>query len=322
MRLPTGSTVTFLFTDIEGSTRLERAVGSAAWATIVARHDGLLRAAIEKHGGVVVKTEGDAFFAAFERPGVAASAAVAAQRAVTAEAWPQDVALRVRMGLHLGEGRLRQGGPPGAPEDYVGIDVNYAARITAVGNGGQIVLSEAFVAAIGPGLADSAELGDVELADEGLRAVKDFEEPARLYRLEVAGAADDARPLRTIEAPSNLPGEVTDLVGREAEIDLLRGVLATNRIVTLTGPGGSGKTRLALGVARETGREDRGQPSTGVHSLPDRTWARSLLTQGRAPLPTPLSRLQPAASAPAFWPRWERRRDRCSCSTAGRHGTR
>ena len=250
MRLPTGSTVTFLFTDIEGSTRLERAVGSATWATVVARHDRLLRAAVEKHGGIVVKTEGDAFFAAFDQPGAAAWAAVAAQRALAAEAWPPDVAIRVRMGLHIGEGRLRQGGPPGAPEDYVGIDVNYAARIAAVGNGGQIVLSDAFVAARGPGFAEGAELGDVGLADEGLRAVKDFEEPIRLYRLVVPGVADDTRPLRTLEAPSNLPGDVTDLVGREAEIDVLRDALATNRIVTLTGPGGSGKTRLALGVAR------------------------------------------------------------------------
>ena len=142
MDLPTGPAVTFLFTDIEGSTRLERAVGSVAWATVAARHDALLRSAIEGHGGVVVKTEGDAFFAAFDAPGAAASAAVAAQRAIAAEAWPEGAALRIRMGLHIGEGRLRPGVAPGEPEDYVGIDVNYTARIAAVGNGGQIVLSD------------------------------------------------------------------------------------------------------------------------------------------------------------------------------------
>ncbi len=250
MQLPTGPTVTFLFTDIEGSTRLERAVGSAAWAAIVARHDGLLRNAIEGQGGVVVKTEGDAFFAAFDGPATAASAAVAAQRAVAGEAWPEGAALRIRMGLHVGEGRLRQGRAAEEPEDYVGIDVNYTARIAAVGNGGQIVLSDPLAAVLRPSLADIPGLADVVLADEGLRAVKDFEEPARLHRLIVPGAADDTRPLRTIEAPSNLPGEVTNLVGREAEIDLLREALAGHRIVTLTGPGGSGKTRLALGVAR------------------------------------------------------------------------
>jgi predicted ATPase/class 3 adenylate cyclase len=250
MALPTGPTVTFLFTDIEGSTRLERALGSAAWATTVARHDRLLRDAIEDAGGVVVKTEGDAFFAAFGTPAAAASAAVAAQRAIAAEPWPDGGALRVRMGLHIGEGRLREGRALDEPEDYVGIDVNYTARIAAVSNGGQIVISDPLVVALRPVLGDFAGLRDVDLADEGLRAVKDFEEPARLHRLVVSGAADDPRPLRTIESPTNLPGEVTTLVGRDAEIDLVREALSASRIVTLTGPGGSGKTRLALGVAR------------------------------------------------------------------------
>jgi predicted ATPase/class 3 adenylate cyclase len=250
MGLPTGPTVTFLFTDIEGSTRLERAAGSAAWAGIVARHDDLLRRAIEGHGGSVVKTEGDAFFAAFDRPAAAASAAVAAQRAIAAEAWGPGIAIRVRMGLHLGEGRLREGRAAGEAEDYVGIDVNYAARIAAVGNGGQIVASDPLVTALRPSLADIDGLRDVELADEGLRAVKDFDEPARLHRLVIPGVADDARALRTIEAPSNLPGEVTALVGRAAELEGLREALDGSRIVTLTGPGGSGKTRLALGLAR------------------------------------------------------------------------
>jgi len=250
MGLPTGPAVTFLFTDIEGSTRLERAVGAAGWAVTVARHDLLLRSVIEGHGGFVVKTEGDAFFAVFDSPGRAVTAAVAAQRAIAAEAWPDGTVLRVRMGLHTGEGRLRQGGAPGEPEDYVGIDVNYTARIAAVGNGGQIVLSDPLVAMVQPGLADIEGLGDVVVVDQGKRAVKDFDEPARLHRLVVPGAADDARPLRTIEAPSNLPGEVTALLGREGEIDLLQQALGVSRIVTLTGPGGSGKTRLALGVAR------------------------------------------------------------------------
>ena len=251
MDLPVGPSVTFLFTDIEGSTRLERQVGSAAWAGIVARHDELLRTAIESAGGVVVKTEGDAFFAAFAAPLDGATAAVLAQRSVAAEPWPEAIALKVRMGLHLGEGRLRDGRQDGAAQDYVGIDVNYTARIAAVGNGGQVVLSDVLARAIGPAIAGSSVLGDLEMADEGLRAVKDFEEPARLHRLVVPGAADDTRRLRTIDAPTNLPGDVTALVGREAEIAVLAVTLATNRIVTLTGPGGSGKTRLALGVARE-----------------------------------------------------------------------
>ena len=253
MSLPTGPAVTFLFTDIEGSTRLEQQVGSNDWASIVARHDALLREAIQSNGGVVVKTEGDAFFAAFDRPDAAARAAVAAQRAVAAETWPETCRLKLRMGLHLGEGRLRHAAGAEA-EDYVGIDVNYAARIAAAGNGGQIVLSQALVEALGPaGLGQASGNGGategVTIADDGLRAVKDFDEPRRLHRLVVPGAADDTRRLRTLEPPSNLPGEVTELVGRGEQIETLRDLLASTRILTLTGPGGSGKTRLALGVA-------------------------------------------------------------------------
>src|SRR6266700_1196408 len=125
MTLPTGPAVTFLFTDIEGSTRLERAVGSTEWATLVARHDALLRRSIEDAGGVVVKTEGDAFFAAFDRPAASTTAAVEAQRAIAGADWPAGARPRIRMGLHLGEGRLRHGRAEGDPEDYVGIDVNY-----------------------------------------------------------------------------------------------------------------------------------------------------------------------------------------------------
>jgi predicted ATPase/class 3 adenylate cyclase len=239
-----------MFTDIEGSTRLEREVGSMAWSELVARHDGVLRGAIEGHGGVVVKTEGDAFFAAFSAPQDAVAAAAAAQRALAEAPWVGDIQLRVRMGLHLGEGRLRHVRSAEDPEDYVGIDVNYTARIAAAGNGGQIVLSDALARALPSTLSDINALRDVTLADQGLRAVKDFEDPARLHLLVVPGAADDSRALRTMNAPSNLPGDVTTLVGREADVALLRDVLAESRIVSLTGAGGSGKTRLALAVAR------------------------------------------------------------------------
>lgn len=259
MRLPTGPSVTFLFTDIEGSTRLERAAGATAWARQVARHDEVLRAAIEGHGGVVVKTEGDAFFAAFARPVDAIVSAAAAQRAIAAEPWPADSPIRIRMGLHLGDGRLRQGLAEGAPQDYVGIDVNYAARIAAAGNGGQVVVSDTLAKAIAavldaPSPERPGDLHDAELVDDGLRAVKDFDEPLRLFRLVVPRAADDARALRTTEVPSNLPGEVTAFVGRESELERLRGLLGGSRILTLTGPGGSGKTRLALALAHEVRR--------------------------------------------------------------------
>jgi predicted ATPase/class 3 adenylate cyclase len=250
MALPTGSSVVFLFTDIEASTRTERAVGSPVWADVVGRHDELMRRAIEGHAGSVVKTEGDAFFAAFSGAADAVAAAADAQRALAAEPWASGVVLRVRMGIHLGEGTLRARLAPGDPEDYVGIDVNYAARIAAAANGGQVVLSAPLVAALPPELGRLPGMEDVVVLEDGLRAVKDFEEPAPLFRLLVPGAADDDRPLRTTEVPSNLPGDVTSLVGRETEIELVHRDLDTARIVTLTGQGGSGKTRLAVAAAR------------------------------------------------------------------------
>jgi len=244
VRLPTGPAVAFLFTDIEGSTRLEQAIGTATWADLLASHDAILRTAIEEAGGVVVKTEGDAFFAAFADPAAATRAAVGAQRGVARRDWSGE-ALRVRMGLHLGEGRLKD------ESDYVGIDVNYAARIAAAANGGQIVLSDVLVRALGAeGPALLGALGDgVEIVDEGPRRVKDFGDPRRLHRLVIPEAADDRRPLRTLEAPSNLPEAATSLVGRETEIALIVDLIARSRIVTLTGPGGAGKTRLAIAAA-------------------------------------------------------------------------
>lgn len=250
MALPTGSGVAFLFTDIEASTRTERALGSPVWAGVVGRHDELMRRAIEGHAGSVVKTEGDAFFAAFPGAAEAVAAAAVAQRALAAESWAGGAVVRVRMGIHLGEGRLRAQLAAGDPEDYVGIDVNYAARIAAAANGGQIVLSAPLVAALPPQLERLTGLEDVAVVEDGLRAVKDFDEPVPLFRLVVPGAADDDRPLRTTEVPSNLPGDVTTLVGREAEIELVHRDLQAARIVTLTGPGGSGKTRLAVAAAR------------------------------------------------------------------------
>ena len=250
MALPAGSGVAFLFTDIEASTRTERALGSPLWAEVVGRHDELMRRAIEEHSGSVVKTEGDAFFAAFPGAAEAVAAAAVAQRALAAESWAGGAVLRVRMGIHLGEGRLRARLAPGDPEDYVGIDVNYAARIAAAANGGQVVLSGPLVAALPAQLGRLPGLADVVVLEDGLRAVKDFEEPAPLFRLVVPGAAEDDRPLRTTEVPSNLPGDVTSLVGRETEIELVHRDLDAARIVTLTGPGGSGKTRLAIAAAR------------------------------------------------------------------------
>ena len=296
MALPTGSDVAFLFTDIEASTRTERAVGSPVWAEVVGRHDALMRRAIEGHAGSVVKTEGDAFFAAFPDAAKAVAAAADAQRALANESWAAGAVVRVRMGIHLGEGRLRARLAAGDPEDYVGIDVNYAARITAAANGGQIVLSAPLVAALPSQLGSRPGLEDVVLVEDGLRAVKDFEEPAPIFRLVVPGAAEDDRPLRTTDVPSNLPGDVTSLVGRETEIEVVHRDLDVARIVTLTGPGGSGKTRLAIAAARHlrdgyphgawlvdlAAVADAGlveaaiAAAVGVRESPDRTMAEAL----------------------------------------------
>ncbi|HYL40886.1 MAG TPA: adenylate/guanylate cyclase domain-containing protein [Candidatus Binatus sp.] len=257
--LPVGPAVTFLFTDVEGSTRLERALGSAAWAEVVADHDARLRGAIEGAGGHVVKTEGDAVFAAFGEPAMALRAVLVAYRSIAALSFAGDAQIRVRAGLHTGVGRLRTDLAPGSAPDYVGIDVNYTARVAAAANGGQVLLSDALVTALGGRGSVAADVGGhglssdaldgAELVDEGLRSLKDFEEPSRLYRLVIPGAAQDDRALRTLDAPSNLPHESNPLVGREAEIERLAAELQTGRVVTLTGPGGSGKTRLAIGVA-------------------------------------------------------------------------
>ncbi|HJW22882.1 MAG TPA: adenylate/guanylate cyclase domain-containing protein [Candidatus Limnocylindrales bacterium] len=251
--LPVGSAVTFLFTDIEGSTRLERTVGSATWAEVVADHDARLRTAIEGAGGQVVKTEGDAVFAAFAEPCAAIDAVIAGFRALSGAPFAGGTEVRVRAGLHTGVGRLRTDLAPDAAADYVGIDVNYAARVAAAANGGQVLLSDALVGALSErpagGASEAPRFDGATLVDEGLRSLKDFDEPARLHRLVIPGAAEDARPLRTLEAPSNLPHESTSLVGRDAEIARLADELQKGRVVTLTGPGGSGKTRLAIGVA-------------------------------------------------------------------------
>jgi predicted ATPase/class 3 adenylate cyclase len=236
--LPVG-TLTFLFTDIEGSTRLVAALGPA-FGPLLERHHALLRAAIEDAGGVEVSTEGDAFFAVFQSAVAAVTAAAAAQRSLAAEPWPSNVgAIRVRMGLHTGEGVL--GG-----DDYVGLDVNRAARIAAAAHGGQILVSAATSTIVRGSLR-----GDLRLRELGEFRLKDLDAPERLVQLSGPGLADDFPPLRTLETPSNLPAEMTSFVGREREVGDVCELVRRSRLVTLTGPGGSGKTRLSLRVAEQ-----------------------------------------------------------------------
>jgi predicted ATPase len=218
--LPTG-TVTFLFTDIEGSTLLLQELGDG-YAEALAEHRRVLRDSWREHDGVEVDTQGDAFFVAFSRATDAAAAAVEAQSALAGGP------VKVRMGLHTGE-------PVRAEEGYVGYDVHRAARIAAAGHGGQVLLSQS-----------TADLAGADVRDLGLHRLKDLSAPERIFQL----GTDHFPPLKTLNE-SNLPVPATPFLGREEEVDQVATLLRQPdvRLVTLTGPGGSGKTRLALQAA-------------------------------------------------------------------------
>jgi predicted ATPase/class 3 adenylate cyclase len=237
MELPTG-TVTFLFTDIEGSTKLLEELGDA-YGTVQDDHMRLMREAIAAGGGTELHTEGDSFFAVFPAAGGAVQAAVAAQRALHAHRWSHGRPIRVRMGMHTGEGRL--GG-----DDYLGIDVNRAARIAAAGHGGQILVSGATRSLVERELPDG-----VSLRDFGEHRLKDLAHPEHLSDLIIDGLPSEFPPLRTLEVPTNLPAQLTPFIGREREVGLVTQLLDQSRLVTLTGPGGTGKTRLAVETARQ-----------------------------------------------------------------------
>ncbi|HEX9234980.1 MAG TPA: adenylate/guanylate cyclase domain-containing protein, partial [Actinomycetota bacterium] len=239
--LPTG-TVTFLFTDIEGSTNLARTLGER-WPEVLEQHHDILRKAIRDHGGVDVRTEGDAFFAVFVSAADAVAAAAAAQRELSEHPWPGDGPVRVRMGMHTGEGRL--GG-----DEYVGLDVHRAARIAAAGHGGQVLISEAT-----RGLAAERLPGGVSIRDLGHHRLKDFDEPKPIHQVVIDGLPGEFPPLKTLEVPTNLPMRLTSFVGRERELAEVEALLSAHRLLTLIGPGGTGKTRLALEVASR--RADR-----------------------------------------------------------------
>jgi predicted ATPase/class 3 adenylate cyclase len=236
--LPTG-TVTFLFTDIEGSTRLLQELGGR-YPAVRDDHAAIIRQAIADAGGVEVSTEGDSFFAVFTTPAGAVRATVSAQRALAEHPWPPGASVRVRMGLHTGEGVT--GG-----EDYVGIDVNRAARIADAAHGGQVLVSGATHGLVEHDLPEGASFRDL-----GKHRLRDIAHPEHLYDVVIEGLPADFLPPRTLDArPNNLPLQLTSFVGREREIAEVRRLLSRTRLLTLTGVGGTGKSRLALQVAAE-----------------------------------------------------------------------
>jgi predicted ATPase/class 3 adenylate cyclase len=235
---PTG-TVTFLFTDIEGSTRLAQELGDG-WPPLLERHREIARAAWAQQHGVEIGTDGDSFFVVFTSAPQAALAAVAVQRGLAAEAWPDGAQISSRMGMHTGEGVLSGG-------SYVGLDVHRAARIANAGHGGQVLLSATTRA-----LVEGSLPSGVTLREMGEHRLKDLSRPERIWDLVIDGIASDFPPLRTLNAvPNNLPIQLTSFLGRGREIAEGRQLLIEGRLLTLTGPGGTGKTRLSLQIAAD-----------------------------------------------------------------------
>ena len=242
-------TFTFLFTDVEGSTRLWERFPQAMKRALE-RHDSILLTAVTAAGGKVVKTTGDGLMAVFGSAAEAVRACLAAQRGLMEEFWPETGVLRVRMGLHSGEAQPRE-------DDYFGPAVIRGARIMAVGHGGQVLLSGASAALVADQLPDGAALVDL-----GAHRLKDLGRPEELFQLVHPALPHDFPPLATPDRrPNNLPTQASTFIGRDTELREIRASIEREsvRLLTLTGPGGTGKTRLALRVAAdEIDRFDHG----------------------------------------------------------------
>ena len=237
--LPTG-TVTFLFSDIARSTHLVQQLGPAPFAQALATHNDLLRRSFAAHGGVERGTQGDSFLVMFPEAPAAVAAAADAQRSLANATWPDGATVTVRMGMHTGIGMA--GG-----DDYVGIDVHRAARIASAAHGGQVLVSNAtrgLVAGSLPAGTALRRLGEYKL--------RDLSHPEQLFQLVVDGLPADFPPIvgAGVAGTGNLPPRIGPLIGREIELQALDGLLSDRRLVTLTGPGGIGKTSLALEAAR------------------------------------------------------------------------
>ncbi|HLK74372.1 MAG TPA: adenylate/guanylate cyclase domain-containing protein [Streptosporangiaceae bacterium] len=236
-------TLTFLFTDIEGSTALLQRLGDGDYGWVLADHQALIRAALAGHDGTEVDTQGDAFFAVFSSPTACVTAVIEMQRALETRAWPGGEQVRVRMGVHTGEAATTATGA------LVGLDVHRAARVAAIAYGGQVLLSETAAVLVRDSLPPGASLTDL-----GAQRLKDLGRPERIFQLNAPGLPAGFPPPRSLgnpALPNNLPAQLSAFIGRDREMSDVRALAGSSRLVTLTGTGGSGKTRLALQVAAE-----------------------------------------------------------------------
>jgi predicted ATPase/class 3 adenylate cyclase len=268
--LPTG-TVTFFFSDIQGSTRLAERLGDG-WPPLLDAHRDVIRQAIANRGGTEVGTEGDSFFVAFPSAPAAVAAAADAQRGLASAAWPAGAEITVRIGLHTGEASLAGE----ASDNYVGLDVHRAARIAAAGHGGQVLLSNATRV-----LTEMSLPEGVTIRDLGERRLKDLTRPEHIHQLVIEGLPADFPPLKTLDAtPNNLPTQLSSFLGREHELNEVVERLAGSRLLTLTGPGGTGKTRLSLQVgARVADVYPDGVFFVGLSSLRDANLVPATIAQ-------------------------------------------
>ena len=235
-------TLTFLFTDIEGSTVLLRRVGDGVYAQMLADHHSIIRSALAAHGGSEVDTQGDAFFAVFSSPRACVAAVTHMQQALEEYAWPAGEHVRVRMGVHTGEAATTATG-------LVGVDVHRAARVAGLAYGGQVLLSETAAALVRDSLPPGAALRDL-----GVHRLKDLGRPEQIFQLGMAGLRAEFPPLRSLGNPAlqnNLPAQRGTFIGRDRELSEVRALVESCPLVTLTGAGGAGKTRLSLQVAAE-----------------------------------------------------------------------
>ena len=249
LRQPSG-TITLLFTDIEGSTDLVRHLGDSSYARVLTEHRTLLGKICRREGGKEIGHQGDGLFVAFPRAEDAVAAAVACQRAILEHAWPDGIVPRVRMGIHTGE-------PASEAGELVGLDLHRAARICAAGHGGQILVSAAAAT-----LIQGHPSAEIALRSLGSHCLRDLPQPEKIFQALHPDLPDNFPPLRLADsAPSNLPVRQSSFVGRDHELAEIRRLLFTTSILTLTGIGGSGKTRLATEAA-----------AGAVDALPDGAW--------------------------------------------------